>query len=191
MEQVSMEGGVAEALTSLLSDRLAVLAGAGLSMAPPSLLPSAATLAARAKATYDAIYVPPRAPLAISIEDQAEFFFAKGQLGTVYLQTLIDRDAFAGPPNEGHYAIADLLLVRALQTVATTNIDFLVETAGLQLFGHVGSGIDGNAVSALPPDTAPYLKIHGCRLIDLVNTIWAPSQITCEPVASRIRNSAQ
>jgi len=75
--------------------------GAGLSMAPPSLLPAAETLAAAAKEKYDAIYGTTRDPLATNIEDQAEYFFRRHELATVYFRTLIDLDAFAGPPNRG------------------------------------------------------------------------------------------
>lgn len=190
IEEISFEDGVAEALTSLLADRLTLLAGAGLSMASPSSLPSAAALAAKAKQNYDATYVPTRPPLAADIEKQAEFFFQRGELATVYLRTLIDKDAFAGQPNPGHYAAADLLLVRAIQTAVTTNVDTLVETAGQMLHGQIGAGIDAIGVAALLPDTAPLLKVHGCRASDLANTVWAPSQLAVNPIASRVARSA-
>jgi Sir2 family len=174
------------ALDSLLAERLAIFAGAGLSMAPPSNLPSAWTLAQKAKQKYAAQYGGARPPLSDNIEEQAEYFFQRGELPTVYLATLIDRNAFAGRPNEGHYAIADLMLSRALQTVVTTNVDTLVESAGVYLFGQVEVGIDGHAVAALPPTAIPMLKLHGCRTIDLANTIWAAGQLARPPVQSRI-----
>src|ERR1700741_3497737 len=127
MDQIGFDDGVAHALNSLLNDRLALLAGAGLSMAPPSSLPSAAALAAAAKHKYDAMYGAARAPLAEGVEDQAEFFFQRGELATVYFRTLVDQNAFAGQPNAGHFAVADLLLVRAIQTGVTTNVDTLIE----------------------------------------------------------------
>jgi hypothetical protein len=190
IEQISLVDGVAEVITSLLSDRLALLVGAGLSMAAPASLPSAAALAAKAKQSYDATYGATRPPLAADIEEQAEYFFRRGELATVYLRTLIDKDAFAGQPNPGHYAVADLLLVRAIQTAVTTNVDTLIETAGQMLLGQIGAGIDAHGVAGLPPDTAPLLKIHGCRAADLAHTVWAPSQLADEPVASRITGSA-
>ena len=52
MIATSIDDGIDFAFTSLLAQRLAIIAGAGLSMAPPSKLPSAWTLAARAKAIY-------------------------------------------------------------------------------------------------------------------------------------------
>jgi hypothetical protein len=139
-------------LDSLLNDRLSVLCGAGLSMAPPSSLPGAAALAARAKCLYDAQYGSAREPLQIGVEEQAEFFFGRGELATVYFRRLIDPNAFAGPPNPGHYAIADLLLVRAIQSAVTTNVDTLIETAG-QLFSDRSaqeSTATGSLLSPLP-----------------------------------------
>jgi hypothetical protein len=158
-------------------------------MAPPSCLPSTATLAAAAKQKYDAIYGATRPALAVGIEQQAEFFFQRDELETVYFRTLIDQHAFGGPPNAGHYAVADFLLVHALEAAITTNVDCLIEAAGLALFGEVGAAIDGRAIAALPPQTAPLLKIHGCRVRDPRNMVWAPGQIHAQPVAGRIASS--
>ena len=190
MQEIPFAEGVAAALDSLLADRLAVLAGAGLSMAPPSCLPSAGVIAAAAKQKYDATYGAARPPLATEVEAQAEFFFQRGELATVYFGKLIDRNAFAGEPNPGHAAIADLLLVEGIQTGVTTNVDCLIETAGQLLHGQIGVGIDGPGVAALGVDVAPLLKIHGCRQSDPANMVWAPGQLLVEPVASRIASSA-
>lgn len=188
MDPISFDDGVQLALRALVFDRLALLAGAGLSMAPPSQLPSALVLAQRAKKTYEAIFGPPS--LSDDIEEQAEFFYRRHELASVYLARLIDRNAFAGRPNSGHYAVADLLLSHAVQTAVTTNIDTLIETAGQDLFGHVEAGIDRGTVAALPPHQSPLLKIHGCRGIDLSTTVWAPSQLKDEPVKTRVEQAA-
>jgi hypothetical protein len=185
----SAADGIDLAFTALLAQRLAVIAGAGLSMAAPSHIPSAGKLAERAKAVYGVQWGAAKQPLPDDIEAQAEFFFGHNELQTVYLATLIDRHAFAGRPNPGHLAIADLMLSQAIQTVVTTNVDTLVETAGNELFGQIEAGIDGVAVAALPPDTAPLLKIHGCRHVDWPNTVWAPSQLAIEPVLGRVTSS--
>jgi hypothetical protein len=190
VDEISLDEGIEIALTALHADRLAMLCGAGLSMAPPSNLPSAAHLAAEAKRKHDARYGPPHPPLPTGIEEQAEYFFQRRELGTVYLRTLIDTHTFAGHPNAGHAAVADLLLVRAFQVGVSTNVDTLIEIAGAMLFGRVGAAIDRNAAAALLPDTAPLLKIHGCWTIDPENTVWAPGQLTVDPVASRIAGSA-
>jgi hypothetical protein len=191
VDEISLDEGIELSLTALHADRLALLCGAGLSMAPPSNLPKAADLAAAAKRKHDALYGATRPPLPRGIEKQAEYFFQRGELATVYLRTLIDTHAFAGLPNAGHLAIADLLLVRAIQTGVSTNVDSMIETAGNLLLGRVGSAIDRNGLATLPRDIAPLLKIHGCWVSDLDNTVWAPSQLTVEPVAGRIAGSAE
>jgi hypothetical protein len=190
MQPTSVDDGVTWTLTSLLNDRLVLLAGAGLSMAAPSSLPSAAALAETAKQKYESIYGH-GVPIPPVIDDQAEFFLQRHELATVYFRTLIDPHAFAGQPNSGHAAVADLLLVRALQAAVTTNVDTLIETAGQYQYGQVGVGLDGHDLAALPPGVAPLLKIHGCRSRDLSNMVWARGQLTTEPVATRIARSAQ
>lgn len=89
MQEIDLNVGVDFALDALVNDRLAVLLGAGLSMAPPSSLPNAAALAEAAKRKYDGLYGSTRPPLAAGIEEQAEFFFQRGELATVYLRTMI------------------------------------------------------------------------------------------------------
>jgi hypothetical protein len=140
---------IALALDGILNNRLVLIAGAGLSMAAPSNLPNAATIAADAKVEYDARYTGLKPPLPPGIEDQAQFFFCNHELG-VYLTEFVDQDVFAGCPNEGHVAVADLLLSHGIQAAVTTNVDILIETAGQSLLGQVFTGIDGAAVAAPP-----------------------------------------
>jgi hypothetical protein len=191
MQEIAYNEGVELALDSLLNDRLAVLIGAGLSMAPPSSLPSALAVARAAKIKYDARYGASRPPLPEGVEEQAEFFFQRNELATVYFSNLIDQNAFAGQPNPGHSAVADLLITRAIRFAVTTNVDTLVETAGQILFGQVGAGIDGHAIAALAADLSPLLKVHGCRVIDPANMVWARGQLIADPVADRIARSTQ
>lgn len=189
MQEISIDEGISRATTSLLTDRLALLAGAGLSMAPPSSLPSAATISQSAKQKHDAMFCPDQPPLSDDIEAQAQHFFERDQLATVYFRSLIDQDAFAGPPNPGHYGIADLLLVRAIQPAITTNVDTMIETAGQMLFGQVAAAIDGISAAAFRPDESPLLKLHGCRNVDPKNMVWAPGQLSTPPVSHRIESS--
>ena len=144
-----------------------------------------------AKQRYEAAYGVAAPAIPQGIDDQAEYFFQKNELATVYFRTLVDQHAFAGPPNPGHAAVADLLLVNGIQTGVTTNVDTLIETAGMYLYGQVGTGIDGHAVAALSPGTSPLLKIHGCRLSDPANMVWARGQLVTQPVATRMARSAQ
>jgi len=189
MDEIDLQAGVAKALDALFADRLALLCGAGLSMAAPSLLPNAAALAAKAKQKYDATYGAERDPLPQSIDDQAEFFFQRGELATVYLRTYIDHDAFAAEPNSGHFAAADLLLTGAITTAVSTNVDTMIETAGNMLFGQVGAGVSRTRVAGLGPDVSPLLKIHGCWS-DPPGTVWAAGQVAAEPIKTRIEECA-
>ena len=177
--------GVECALDALLASRLTLLCGAGLSMAPPSNLPSANELARRAKQKYDAMHLPNRAPLPASIEYQAEYFFQRGQLETIYLRTYIDFNSFSSAPNRGHYATADLLLTGAITTAISTNVDQLIENAGTHLFGQVGAGVSQVEIAKLPPNISPLLKVHGCWSKP-GDTIWAPGQVSEEPISSRL-----
>jgi len=188
MKPTSFDDALGAALGGILNKRLVLIAGAGLSMAPPSCLPSAAAIAAGAKAEFDVRYGGIRAPLPTGIEEQAEQFFQEKELG-VYLREFVDQDVFASRPNSGHDAVADLLLSHGLQAAVTTNVDILIETAGQGLLGQIFTGIQGSEVAAAPFDTAPLLKIHGCWLKDRDNTVWAPGQLTTPPVADRIETS--
>ena len=189
LHEISFEDGVNKALDALLNNRLSLLCGAGLSMAVPSSIPSAAQLAEWAKIKYDATYGSTRPPLPTSIDDQAHFFFTQGNLYTIYLHSLIDRDAFAGQPNSGHFSIADLMLVRGIKTTVSTNVDTLIETAGNMLFGYIGMGVTRDSMMKLPDDKVPLLKIHGC-LNDPESTIWATGQIDLDPIMTRIAECA-
>lgn len=186
MAEVSLGEGIRAAFDSAVSGRLTLLAGAGLSMAPPSSLPSAAQLAIEAKRRYTELYGVTDPPFPDSIDDQAQYYFERGELATFFLNRLVDRHAFAGEPNEGHFAIADLLLVNAIRTAVTTNLDALIENAGSQLRGQVSVGVDENLLAIEDERAGPLLKIHGCRVIDPANMVWARGQISVPPVNDRI-----
>ena len=159
-------------------------------MAPPSSIPSAAELAASAKRKYDAYFGPDRPPLPESIDDQAQFFFDRGELSTVYLRTYVDSHAFSSTPNPGHYAIADLLLVRGISTAVSTNVDSLIEVSGSMLYGQIAVGVSRDEVARVPPAKSPLLKVHGCWSRP-DGTIWATDQIRDEPFASRVNKCSQ
>jgi hypothetical protein len=186
MHATSLMDGIEASFDSLISGRLAILVGAGLSMAPPSNLPSAARIAVLAKQKYESIYGASRTPLPDGISEQADFFFARGELGTVYFTLLVDPNSFAAPPNPGHTAIADLQLVKLLDLAITTNIDTLIEHAGGTLYGQIFPCIDGAQLSTAPLGAASLLKIHGCIACDRDNTVWAAAQLTRPPISERI-----
>jgi hypothetical protein len=56
LREIDLDEGIEGALDALHADRLALLCGAGLSIAAPSNLPGAAQLASQAKRKYDPLY---------------------------------------------------------------------------------------------------------------------------------------
>jgi hypothetical protein len=66
----------------------------------------------------------------------------------------------------------------------------MVESAGNQLYGHIGVGTSRGVVATLPPDQAPFLKIHGCWS-DPSGTIWARGQVEAEPTRTRLTENAE
>ena len=160
-------------------------------MAAPSCIPSAVELAESAKKKYDATYGGDRSALPLTLDEQTQFFFNHGELATVYLSTYVDRDAFAVPPNAGHFAVADLLLICGISTAVSTNVDTLIEFAGNMLFGQIGVGVSQDEVASLPADQSPLLKIHGCWTTDRSTTVWAAGQVLKEPTKTRIHDCGQ
>ena len=185
MDEIEFQVGIDQVLDSLLNERLALLCGAGLSMAAPSSIPSADELAHAAKTKYDATYGGDREPLPESIDEQAQFFFDRGELVTVFLRTYVDVDVFSAPPNSGHISIADLMLIRGISTTVSTNVYTLIETAGTMLHGYIGKGVTRENVLSLPDEKSPLLKIHGCW-DQPEQTVWAPGQVSSEPIRTRI-----
>ena len=190
MDEICIHAGIEKAIDALIAERLALFCGAGLSMAEPSSLPSAAQLAARAKQKYDGTFGSDREPLPASIEEQARFFFERGELYTVYLRTYVDSNAFSSKPNLGHCAIADLLLVRGISTAVSTNVDTLIEISGNLLNGMVAAGVTRDEVARAPSEKSPLLKLHGCWS-QPQGTIWATEQTCEEPIRSRLRDCDQ
>jgi hypothetical protein len=78
MKAISLDDAIQLAFDALLGDRLALLCGAGLSMADPSNLPSAGQLAERVRAKYAATYGASRPGLPKDLGQQAQFFLTEG-----------------------------------------------------------------------------------------------------------------
>ena len=182
---VNKAAAIEHLLNTIEENRLVVLCGAGLSMAPPSNLPSANAIAldVRNKCISSGLTVPD------NLELQADHFIQNGRFSTYFLGRLISEDRFATKPNDGHEAIADFLLCRAVSAAVSTNVDFLIEAAGQSLFGQINGFLDGVEAANCPDDRSPLLKIHGCWTKDRNNTVWTPKQLNSEPIKTRIEHS--
>jgi hypothetical protein len=165
-------------LMSINSDRLVLICGAGLSMAAPSHVPSAARLAQACSDKYEAKGFALPAGIRDDLEKLADHFFTRGML--VDLIRLVEWYPFRHSPNAGHEAIADFLACRALEFGVTTNYDFLTETVATDL----GEPNFQNAIHADElierRDHSFYLKIHGCCEKDDLRTVWCLPQVTSD-----------
>lgn len=189
LDAVTLDEAVDLAFHSLLAERLAFLCGAGLSMASPSSLPSAATLAQSIQNRYNATV--PGNPLTANIEEQAEYFWNRGELATVFIRTLIDKHIFSGRPNAAHFAVADFLLTNAADFAVSANVDAMIEMAGSTLFGMIEAGVSADDMAAVDPGVAPLLKIHGCWARDRNHTLWTGQQLTAPPLQARVPQAAE
>lgn len=173
-----MDNEVAQRLLqSIQLNRLVIVCGAGLSMSPPSSLPSASGLATKCSESYD--NHAPLEPLPPSIRNDlgqlTEFFFRKGQQN-FFVRKLVDWAPFRGTPNRGHLAVADFLTSGVAQIGITTNFDDLIEQSAAQLGeGDFEPALDGVRAN-IPRVHSPLLKIHGC-VHDKDHTLWCQSQL--------------
>lgn len=183
IQPIDSATAISNLIHAIEEDRLVILCGAGLSMAAPSCLPSAARLSHR---VYDACIAAGETGVTNNIEEQALHFLNAGRFPQYFIGRLIPKDSFSGPPNLGHYTIADFLLCRAVASTVSANVDVLIENAGNNLRGQIDGWLDGVQAATGPADRSPLLKIHGCWTKAPTETVWAPAQRDIEPIKSRI-----
>jgi hypothetical protein len=166
-------------LDSIEANRLVIFCGAGLSMASPSNLPSAKALAVECAEEYELRHGPTFAPdVKEDLEQLAEYFEARDELHSIFINRLIPRRKFIRDSNAGHVATADLLVSGVVECVISTNVDVLIEEAAKALGEpHYQGDIDGNEANTIR-DRKPHLKIHGCLQRDAQNTVWCKGQLT-------------
>jgi hypothetical protein len=167
-------------LNSIETDSLVILGGAGISRALPSRVPGAAELAAQIRSKYSTINGSAAASLLPDgLEHLAEYFFHRGELRNILVRGLIDWRPFKTKPNPGHFALADFLSAGIVESVVTTNVDYLVEVAAGSLGeGDMRPALDGDEAAAGGTVHKPYLKLHGCCVRDINETLWCKNQLT-------------
>lgn len=181
---------------SINAGRLTVFAGAGLSAAPPSALPSAAQVARDCVHEYSRDFgrEPPadRVPDPNDLSQLASYFHEDGTLETIFLDRLVPwRKLLGATPNTGHAALADFLLCRAVRLVGTTNYDDLVERAAAHL-GDTGfdAAVDARYLSRIHGH-APLYKLHGCARKNRSATLWCEEQLRETPFSEYIEYGAE
>lgn len=175
-------------LSAIETDRLVVLCGAGLSMAPPTSLPSAWRLSNSCAGQYAAITgIDLPADIRDDLEKLAEHFKSRNELQSLLIQKLISWDVFKKNPNAGHQALGDFLVSGIIELVVSTNYDILIELSATALgepdFRAI---IDQSELNRGHSAHRPLLKIHGCSERSRDDTVWCVSQLNEEPLLSRI-----
>lgn len=170
--------------------RLVILCGAGLSMAPPSNLPSARRVAEMCFDAYQ-VRVDPNIDPAIrqDLEALAEHFASLQILKSSFIESLVPWNEFERQPNPGHAAIADFLITKAVVAGLSSNYDKLIERQAWDYGADFRGSLDGDEATACTHAQAPLLKFHGCSHRDRGSTVWAPSQLLDTIIASRIDKS--
>ena len=180
----------ARLLASIDAGRLVVVCGAGLSMAPPSQLPSARRVAEMCFDRYQLIADPACDPaLRTDLEALAEHFAALNTLKSVFIQRLVPWDEFVRPRNVGHAAVADFLIIRGFAASLSTNYDTLIERPAWDYGFDFQAALDGDEATVHAATQAPLLKFHGCANRDRQATVWARSQLKDPTIAARIEKS--
>lgn len=174
-------------LEAITANRLLIFCGAGLSMAAPSNLPSAAAVARTCADVYmTRVGTPLKAELQVDIAMMSRYFHEHARFENFFIAELVPWSRLNGPPNGGHEAIADLLACGALAGASTTNFDCLVESAA----GHLGEPdfravVDAGDLAQKTPHR-PYLKLHGCGMRSRPSTLWCAEQLTDDVVRQRL-----
>lgn len=103
-------------------------------MPPPSSAPRAAELAHSCAEKYQlATGQEVSVALRENLEELAEFFLSSPPTRAGFRDRYIEWSRFTGNPNQGHLAIADLLLCQAAEAAISTNFDVFVEKAAESL----------------------------------------------------------
>lgn len=180
----------ARLLASMSAGRLVILCGAGLSMAPPSSLPSAWKVAGMCFDEYQLRIDPLIDPaLRDNLEALAEHFVGLNTLNAVFIEHLVPWEEFERPPNSGHAAVADFLITKSVVAGLSSNYDKLIERCAWDYGADFRGSLDGDQATITSHKHAPLLKFHGCSHIDRGSTVWAPSQLQDPTISDRIEKS--
>jgi hypothetical protein len=176
-------------LTAVEGNRLVIICGAGLSMAPPSNLPSAATVAERCYEKRLPVEPLPAA-LRENIDLLAGYFHQHALFEEVFIHQLVPWNELVGQPNEGHAAIADLLICRAGHAALCANFDPLIEHWAHEHKIALRGALTGQEAIDFASTSNPLFKFHGCFDRSIEHTVWTQRQLNDEVVRARIDSFA-
>jgi len=107
-------------------------------------------------------------------------------LHTHFIGHLVSWANMIGTPNSGHEAIADFLIIGAINHAFTTNFDWLIERAGEDLGAYLVASLTAGEANASEANHRALLKAHGCGRRNPDQTIWTRRQLPIAQVADRI-----
>jgi hypothetical protein len=172
-------------LGSIEANRLMLLCGAGLSMAPPSNLMSAVRVS---NACYDK-YEPTRVlPVALrgDIDALAAHFHATNEFKGLFIGSLVPWNDLVGVPNPGHAAVADLLISRAARAALSANFDVLIEQWAMSHKIALQGALNGHEATEFAALSGPLVKFHGCLMRNQPETLWTRAQLAEPTIADRV-----
>ncbi len=171
-------------LSAIGTDSLVFLCGAGLSIPPPSDLPSAVTVA---RQCYDA-WLPTEAldpALRDDVDRLAGHFYARGEFERVFIR-LVPWNELVGLPNKGHAAIADFLISSAAHAALSANFDVMIERWAEERKVAMRGALTGHEAVDFAADTNPLIKFHGCLQRDREHTLWTQGQLSEAAIQARV-----
>jgi hypothetical protein len=178
-------------LGSVEANRLVLLCGAGLSVAPPSLLMSAVKVSEVCYDKYQATKpLPPE--LRQDLNALAGHFYSQSpeEFESVFLGSLVPWNELVGEPNAGHAAVADFLTSKVATAVLSANIDTLIEQWAISLKNAMRGALTGQ--EAVSPgfirDATPLLKFHGCLNLSREKTLWTVGQLNEPTIKRRVKS---
>jgi len=177
-------------LSAIETDSLVFLCGAGLSVPSPSDLPSAARVS---QICYDAwVHTEHLDPaLRDNVDQLAGHFHARGDFERVFIRRLVPWNELVGPPNNGHAAIADLLISRGAHAALSANVDPLIERWAEERKIAMRGALNGQEAVDFAANTNPLIKFHGCLQRAPETTLWTQGQLTDPAVMARLTSCSQ
>jgi hypothetical protein len=111
------------------------------------------------------------------IDALAGHFHQHGTFVSVFISTLVPWNDLVGEPNEGHAAVSDFLISRAISSALSANFDPLIEQWAERHKVALQGALDGTEAVTFAQNTNPLLKFHGCLHRDRNQTLWIQLQL--------------
>jgi hypothetical protein len=176
----------ARLLGAIETDSL-VLCGVGLSIPPPSDLLSAVRVSQMPGCTRN----PSIQHCGTKLIRLAGYFHATGAFERVFIRRLVPWNELVGPPNNGHAAIADLLISRGAHAALSTNVDPMIEHWAEERKIAMRGGLNGQEAVDFAANTNPLIKFHGCMRRAQEKTLWTQDQLAERDVKTRVESCSQ